>query len=447
MFTVQFPFSALTTDQISTIKGILYPEIVIRAEPASIDSIAGDFSPLPSDIILKTLDARQENLAKNIGKGHRIFFGVAGSGKTLLLISYAKLLINQNKDNKILVLCFNVSLASSLRSVIHSDPNNPKYKEITITNFHQWASSIVGKIDPQSGINYDESVGHQLLARLSNYSEEEKWDAILIDEAHTFVKIWFECCVKALKDSENGDLMIVADASQSLYKRPNFTWKEVGIKAQGHTISKKFDLDKNYRNTQEILSAAWGLLSQARQKHELLEDDEVTFPVVQPNAALRHGCRPKICVVSNPENQEQAVIKTIQELLKTDLKSNEIAILYRHKKEKLLNLIKQLDELKITNYWVTRNDNTKANYSQNKEGVRIITCLSSLGLEFKAVLILWLEQFDECTNNKEGALLATRELYVGMTRSQEYLYFFASEQAKLLARLKESNQFDVSTSL
>ncbi len=62
---------------------------------------------------------------------------------------------------------------------------------------------------------------------------EEKWDAVLVDEGQTFQPNWFKCCVAALKDSENGDLLIVSDKSQSLYQRRNFTWKSVGVKAQG----------------------------------------------------------------------------------------------------------------------------------------------------------------------------------------------------------------------
>jgi superfamily I DNA and RNA helicase len=37
------------------------------------------------------LDRRQENNARKIGEGHRIIYGVAGSGKTVLLIARATL--------------------------------------------------------------------------------------------------------------------------------------------------------------------------------------------------------------------------------------------------------------------------------------------------------------------------------------------------------------------
>ena len=60
----------------------------------------------------------------------------------------------------------------------------------------------------------------------------------------------------ALKDPDTGDLMIVGDGSQSLYRKRDFTWADAGIHASGRVINRKFDLDRNYRNTAEILRAA-----------------------------------------------------------------------------------------------------------------------------------------------------------------------------------------------
>jgi hypothetical protein len=37
----------------------------------------------------------------------------------------------------------------------------------------------------------------------------------------------------ALKEPETGDLMIVGDGSQSLYRKRDFTWGDAGIHASG----------------------------------------------------------------------------------------------------------------------------------------------------------------------------------------------------------------------
>jgi hypothetical protein len=444
MFKVRFPFPPLTPSQIDTIKGIIYPEIVIRQEKAKINSVAADFSLLPNDQILITLDNRQENLAKSIGNGHRIFFGVAGSGKTLLLLARAKILINQNAETKILIICFNVSLASHLRSLLCQDIQNPQYGNIQVINFDQWAKLVLGKLPAKVEGNRDEYIANLVLNKLNSYQESQRWDAILIDEAHTFIPQWFECCVKALKYGENGDLMIVADGSQGIYKRDNFTWKEVGIKAQGRTFSKKFDLDRNYRNTVEILDAAWSFLDTIQTQKEVLETEETTFPAIKPETAVRHGNLPQVYGCDTLEKQELLVIKTINNLINNGLNFQDIAILYRQKNgNQLEQVISQFNQLQIPYYWITKDAQTKSNYSYNHEGVRIITCLSSLGLEFKAVLIIWLEQFDDCVSNTQGALMNARQLYVAMTRSQNNLFLFGLKDSKIVKVLAKNQYFKV----
>ena len=447
MFGINFVFSPLTPDQISTIKGIIYPEIVIRQEKATLKSVNSEFSILPRDIILTTLDSKQESLAKSIRDGHRIFFGVSGSGKTLLLISRAKYLINQNHNARILILCFNVCLAAYIKSVFHQDSQNKHYQNIEVGNFDVWAKSVLGKLPSQVQGNRDEYTGKIVLDKLSEYSLEQKWDAIFIDEAHTFVPIWFQCCVNALKHSENGDLMIVADGNQSVYQRSDFKWKDVGIKAPGRTFSKKFDLDKNYRNTHQILSSALSILNHVSDLVEPLDDEDATFPLVKPSLALRQGNKPKIYISSTPDEQEKSIISTIHYLKSLNIDDRDIAILYRQagkKDEPRLNsIIQKLNQKGISTYWVNQNDNSKRQYNREREGVRIITMLSSLGLEFKAVLLIWLEQFDDSIGKKDAEILARRQIYVAMTRAQEYLSLYISHQSKLTSELKNYLSFDI----
>ena len=69
-------FPKLTPAQIDIFRSVIHPEVVIRA----------------SETDLAVLDLRQERNARALGDGHRIVYGVAGSGKTVLLIARAKLL-------------------------------------------------------------------------------------------------------------------------------------------------------------------------------------------------------------------------------------------------------------------------------------------------------------------------------------------------------------------
>lgn len=446
MFTTRFKFLALTDDQISTIKGILYPEKAIKEIPATTKSVPVEVKPTPGSSVIVTLDIEQERLAADIREGHRLFYGVAGSGKTLILLSRAKCLAS--RAARVLVLCFNITLAAYLRSLIHHDNQNPIYKErIEVAYFNAWARTILGRLPNPRLVtgNYDEVLGERLLEAIAKLTLEQKWDAILVDEAHTFSPSWFRCCVSALKDPENGDLIIVSDGSQSLYKRSIFTWKSVGIKAQGRT--KK--LSKNYRNTQEILSAAWSVVQPVQVEEK--EEEEVTFPVIEPSVALRNGKHPVLHLTASHLQEIEAVVTQIQKLHASGYEPKDIAVLYRYKTQAdaylLERLRQQLDGLGLGCYWVTPGQDShrsQDSYSNYREGVRLITALSSLGLEFKAVLILWVQQFgDRHSREPEAAALARRQLYVAMTRAQEQLYLFGSGYAPILDELRQSQHFEV----
>lgn len=74
--------------------------------------------------------------------------------------------------------------------------------------------------------------------------------------------------------------------------------------------------------------------------------------------------------------------------------------------------------------------------------MRIVTALSSLGLEFKTKLLLWVEQFWGC-HHKDVAKAESdrRQLYVAMTKAQDELHLFASGQDRIVKELRESKNF------
>src|SRR5262245_65572600 len=66
------------------------------------------------------------------GDGHRIVYGVAGSGKTVLLIARAKLLA-EAPEKRILILCYNRLLAQHLALALAD------HRRVKVTTFHRWA--------------------------------------------------------------------------------------------------------------------------------------------------------------------------------------------------------------------------------------------------------------------------------------------------------------------
>ena len=98
--------------------------------------------------------------------------------------------------------------------------------------------------------------------------------------------------------------------------------------------------------------------------------------------------------------------------------------------------MEQLEQLGLGSYWVNQD---KSDYSTQHQGVRIVTAKSTLGLEFKAVLIPWVQQFGVGDNKTRSQ----RELYVSMTRAQEVLHLFGSGYFDILKDLQQSERLDV----
>ncbi len=169
------------------------------------------------------------------------------------------------------------------------------------------------------------------------------------------------------------------------------------------------------------------------------EDEEEAFPLVEPSAALRTGKRPTLQLCESRKAEVENAIAKIQQLVSEGYESKDIAIIYRYlgrcEAEPFSLLTQQLDELGLGCYWVNKD---KSNYSSHHPGVRLITAKSALGLEFKAVIVLWVQQFgvgDEAESR--------RELYVSMTRAQDVLHLFGSGRFPVLRELEDSDGFDV----
>src|SRR5262249_15247920 len=238
-FVPRFQFTPLDKTQIDHLRGIIHPHIVVRSATQRLLNHYDDSGRSFANF-LRVLDAKQEQKARNIGPGHRLIFGVAGSGKTTILIARAKYLAEQNPDKKGLVLCFNRPLATHLKTQLTGFPN------LRVETFHQLAFRF-GFNDRKWD---DEEFGNEL--KVAILQRNERYDFILIDEAQDFDPDWFACVVALSKVENDADLFITGDGSQGLYRRRRFSWKSKGIQAQGRTEY----LSENYRNAAKIYQLA-----------------------------------------------------------------------------------------------------------------------------------------------------------------------------------------------
>ena len=395
-FDPWWAFAPLDETLVSVLRAIIHPEIIL-SKPAA--------TPVESRETLKTLDLRQERLERRVGDGHRILYGVAGSGKTVILIARARLLAS-DANKQILILCYNRALAEYLQGVFANQTN------VVALNFHIWGSRHDIRFNK---VEDEDDYGERLRARLQRgEGDAYRFDAVLIDEAQDFAKTWFLCAKLALKEPDDGDLLVVGDGSQTVFKRRPFSWKEAGIAAQGRTIHKLFDLHVNYRNTKEIIEIA-----SAFAGGDTEGDPEQSFSGMKPDASasIRSGPYPRLFVASGRAAECDLAIEQIRNWLAAGLKPDEIAVLYRALPQDDRSLFTQfIQKLKTFApvYW------HKGKIGEPRGAVTLCTAHSCKGLQWRAVLILWADLLP-FSHDPEQWKLERGLLYVAMTRAEDEL--------------------------
>jgi UvrD-like helicase C-terminal domain/AAA domain len=427
-----FPFDALTNDQRKTVHGALHKEVVVKIRPVRPASALA-LGDLPPDTrALDILDREQEQIARFMGEGHRIVAGVAGSGKTILLLARAKLLAMRNSQKAILILCYNNALAAYLKAQIGNDP---LFRKIEIWTFPRWAEKHTGLSrdwNQEEFEGYEKRLTEAIHALAQSWPENRKYDAVLLDEAPDFREEWFGVCVSVLKGAIDGDLLVVVDGAQSVYGRPqSFTWKSVGINAQGRSRS----LSKNYRNTKQIIEFAWAVAQRPQEEGE----DAKAHLRVRPTLASRTGPPPAYQGCQTAGEERGLIAQLVLNFKSQGIPEEDIGVLYTRKEGK------RIDELfaslqtcgKVC--WVTNEADPAAKHQfMARPGVRLCTVHSAKGLQFRVVIFTGVDQLPSPMSSDE-----TRDsnlFYVGLTRAEQHLVLTWTGRSKFTDRVLESDR-------
>lgn len=273
----EIPVTALTGRQTDLVRSILHPETSFLP---GLD--LADANAPPKD--LKLLDLKQESAARSMGGGHRIIYGVPGSGKTIILIARAKLLAEAGQ--RVLVLCYNKSLQAHIAAALKP------YPLVQVSRFGHWAMSH----GAPANLENREQFGCGLLSILeAGNGDAGKFDAVLIDEAQDFQHSWFRCAVLALKEPADGDLVICFDLNQNLYGAAPPVWSALGIHARGRTRR----LARNYRNTKQIAALAFSFCETPQEA----DDDRPVSVALVPENCDREGPLPVLIQTPGRDGQ------------------------------------------------------------------------------------------------------------------------------------------------
>jgi len=375
------PITPIPPARLRTIRSVVSPSS--RVETLSLFG-----EDAPRTVSVDVLDFEQEKVARQLGSGHRILYGVPGSGKTVVLIAAARLLGEAGKS--VLVLCYNHTLRSYLAKTL------APHASVSVHTFGFWARGQNAPPNLEDG----DAFGAGLLAIIeSGGGDSGKYDAVLIDEGQDFHASWFESAVLALKEPADGTLIIAYDVSQNLYRSKLPNWSKVGVKAKGRT--RKFP--RNYRNTREIVAAAWSF-----GLPESAEDDDLPHAVaLRPENCTRSGPRPALIQSASLDAQIARCAVIVNELTNASppISPREIMVLCKR------NAVR---------------DRLAAEFDERGLPVAVSTIHGARGLQARAVILVGADDLDA----QDRALM-----YVALTRPTDHLFALWSHDTPLVREL------------
>lgn len=422
-----FPWAfegTLTLPQIDRIRWQLFPEIRVERQALLFD--VEEPEPKAPDIV-RLMDLQQEQLARSMGEGHRVVHGVAGSGKTMLLAFRCQYLARVSQ-RPILVLCFNVALAARLGALLGGDVGH-----VMVRSFHAWCRDQLQHYHvplPPEGPNFFDA----LVTTLARAVEQGQvptgqYAAVLVDEGHDFQPAWLELVARMVHPDTNS-LLLLYDDAQSIYggRRRRFSFKSVGIQAQGRTAI----LRVNYRNTSEILALAYQFAQDVLTPESADEDG---VPLVRPESAQRHGPSPELVELSSFSEEAQYVADRLRTLGEEGVAWRDMAVVY-HTRFMGEKVVQRLRAVGVPVEWVNANAASR-HFRSETDSVKVVTFHSSKGLEFPVVAIpgLGYLPYDDQDLSEQ-----VRLAYVAMTRAMDRLILTSHRESVFVTRLKTAAQ-------
>ncbi len=416
--------------------------------PAESEEITGD------EVEYRTfyLDDYQVGQINDMGRGHRVILANAGAGKSVLLLSKAFKYTGMYKGSNVLLTCFNNNLADSYRFKKSCAAMTGHDRKLYILTLHRLVAKLFKECLGKTIDEYatDEEI-EECIAAIKDGRIKIRFKAIFIDEVQ-ISPLWLELCYSLLESSQESLFLMAGDLNQTVRsqsRRGDAPWKKIADGKLDFTGRVKY-IEKNYRNSPEISGFLNRMLTYMNSKLselDMINLDEFEYDTFEngdsKNVAL------KITTEINRGQIKDVVIGAIHEIAdKYHIGYSEIAVLYPQKGNRLFkyNFL----------YWVTEGlkqdqiqfsiistpeDGQKVKYSDTR-GVVLSSIDSSLGLDFRAVIIAGLYPFNyvfDSNSNakklsswetvgklepdvKENVQVEMRKLYTACSRAREVLY-------------------------
>lgn len=239
--------------------------------------------------------------------------------------------------------------------------------------------------------------------------------------------------LRALVPQGPNDLFLVGDAHQRIYER-KVVLSQVGINVRGRSRTLRI----NYRTTDEIRRWAVGVLS-----GKAVDDLDGGLADERGYRSLFHGARPVVRIFPSSREEQEYVVKTLQERLKVD-SPDTICVVARTKRQLRDEYIPAIQAAGIP---VLSLDGRETD--TGGEGIRVATMHRVKGLEFRSVIIAGasdgyvplstaVDVGDDAEVKDEAILRERCLLYVAASRARDFLAVCAAgKTSPFLANMRD----------
>ena len=422
------------------------------------------------------LDEYQVAQVNDMGRGHRVLLANPGAGKSVLLLSKAFRYGSLYKESKILLTCFNNNLADSY-IFKKCRANFGDNRNLYIMTLHKLVKRLFEDClhkHCDSNIATPEEI-QECLDKVHSGEIKIRFKAIFIDEVQIFEPIYLELCYALLEKSDDALFLMAGDLNQTVRsqsRRGDAPWKKINGVTLDFTGRVKY-IEKNYRNSKQIggyLNRMLCYMNKYMEQFNMISTKEFAYDTFEPGD--HDGIAMKITTGIDRAKIQSAVLNAIKEIVtKYQVGYSEIAVLFPFKENPALSYYFM--------YWLTsamnREDipyslittptgsiaDKKVMYSKTN-GVVVSTIDSSLGLDFKAVIVAGLYPYNYFftdrgakveinswkqigglgAESQEKVQVQIRKIYTACSRARDILYVISdlkpgSPMEQILIEAKE----------
>jgi superfamily I DNA/RNA helicase len=251
--------------------------------------------------------------------------------------------------------------------------------------------------------------------RRNGEQTQANYSSVIVDEVQDISEIALRLLYSLVGNRSDG-LLLVGDATQRIFTR-GYTLKGLGVDIAGRGVV----LRKNYRNTKQILEAAFPLVE--NEWREDVAQAEVPVIDLRPEFSVREGCRPIVVRCADEAAERRFLATEIEALLRyRHYTPRDICVVARNRHYRDLAFA-SLKRANIPVYLFR--DPEAGEVSSDQDAVRVSSLHGAKGHEFGSVFVVGVVEgviplgsaIDAQTVSSEAAVL-----YVGMTRARDLLY-------------------------